>query len=235
MSAEGLVDLPSYQWKRSTSYWHESRQSRNHRSPQFPKHDLIGTRLDSYNPLEPVWKNHLRIADLPWLQDHQIHGDVVFPAAGMICSVIEAAQQTVDAEESGDEILGFELRELSVSKALVIPNNETGAEIYVSLRRRKVGMGSSAGPWYEFSYYSCQEGDVFVEHAAGLLQIQRPKEVTEVDGGREAKEEILTYRRRWDNKRARCEKAVSRSSHFEFCEDQGLSFGKHTCITPPYD
>lgn len=220
-----LVDLPTYQWNHSTSYWHESRQSKNHRSPRFARHDLIGSRLDSYNPLEPVWKNYLRVSELPWLQDHRIHGDIVFPAAGMICSAIEAAKQIADADGSGHDVSGFDLRELSVSEALVIPSNDIGTEVYINLKRRKVGMGSGAGPWFEFSYYSCQEGDVFVEHAAGLLQIQRSKPATEVDGGKERREEILAHQKSWHSKRATCLERVTRSGHYKFCEDQGLCFG----------
>lgn len=112
-----LVDLPSYRWNHPTSYWHETRQSRNHRFPAFARHDLIGSRLDSYNPLEPVWRNHLRVAELPWLRDHRIHGDIVFPAAGMICAAVEAARQTASegsgttaAADDDDEVSGLEMQ-----------------------------------------------------------------------------------------------------------------------------
>src|SRR5690606_30892920 len=113
--------------------------------PAFARHDLIGSLLDSYNPLEPVWKNHLRASELPWLRDHQIHGDIVFPAAGMICAVIEGARQMAETEGSDADVSGFELREISISQALVIPNDDVGAETYLHLKRRKVGMmgGSS--------------------------------------------------------------------------------------------
>lgn len=168
----------------------------------------------------------MRVSELPWLQDHQIHGDIVFPAAGMICSVIEAARQMAKADGSSKNISSFELREISISQALVIPNDDIGAETYLHLKRRKLGMGSSAGPWLEFSFYSAQEGDVFVEHASGLIQTHYTKQVTEVDGGRELEEEILAYRKRWNSKNSICERKVTSSSHYQFCEDQGLIFGK---------
>ncbi|OGM42335.1 hypothetical protein ABOM_007875 [Aspergillus bombycis] len=206
-SAGVLTDLPTYQWNHSTSYWHESRQSRNHRRPQFARHDLIGSRLESYNPIEPVWKNHLRVSDLPWLLDHKIHGDIVFPAAGMICSAVEAARQIAATEGSSADVSGFEFRELSVSKALVIPNNDIGVEVHINLKRRKLG-------------------DTFVEHAAGLLRIQYSNKTTEVDGGREDREEIVAYNERWNSERPLCLTRVPPSSHYNFCEEQGLQFGK---------
>lgn len=221
-----LTDLPTYQWNHSTSYWHESRQSKNHRQPEFPRHDLIGSKLDCYNSIEPVWRNHLRVADLPWLKDHQIHSDIVFPAAGMICSAVEAARQIATTEGSEDTVSGFELRQLSVSKALVIPDDDISIEVNISLKRRKLGLGSDTGTWFEFSYYSCPDGNSFVEHASGLLQIQYSKAATEVDGGREARDEILAYQKHWDYKRPLCVNKVTQSSHYDFCDEQGLHFGK---------
>ncbi|KAJ3497745.1 hypothetical protein NLG97_g1664 [Lecanicillium saksenae] len=220
-----LTGLPSYQWNHSTSYWHESRQSQNHRSPSFAKHDLLGSLIDNYNPLEPVWKNYLRITDLPWLSDHMIEGDVVFPAAGMLCSAIEAARQIAALEGSGD-ISSFELREISISRALVIPDGEFGAEVYVNLKRRKLGMGSGPGAWFEFSYYSCLDKRTFCEHASGLIQVEYAKEVTEIDNGKELEEAIAAYNRHWDLKTAQCVDKVTKSSHYRFCDEQGLHFGK---------
>ncbi|KAH8696648.1 hypothetical protein BGW36DRAFT_428643 [Talaromyces proteolyticus] len=225
-SATLLVDLPSYSWNHSTSYWHETRQSRNHRCPLFPRHDLIGSLIETYNPLEPVWKNHLRVSELPWLQDHRIHGDVVFPAAGMICAVVEASRQFVVLENSSRDVSGFELRELSISQPLLIPNNDMGAETYLHLKPKKLGMGSGVGPWLEFSFYSCQENDVFVEHASGLVQIQHLKKTAEVDGGKELEEETKAYQERWRSTSETCKQKITNRSHYEFCESQGLSFGK---------
>lgn len=193
--------------------------------PQFARHDLIGSLLESYNPTEPVWKNHLRVADLPWLKDHKIHSDIVFPAAGMICSVIEAARQLSASENPNQSISAFELRELSVSRALVIPDTSTGVEVYVNLKRRKLGLGSGAGVWFEFSYYSCQANDAFVEHAAGLLQLHYPATETEVDAGKESRAEIVACNDHWETQRALCTDRVARSSHYKFCDEQGLHFG----------
>lgn len=182
--------------------------------------------LDSHNPLEPTWRNHIRLAELPWLRDHKVNSDVVFPAAGMICSMIEAARQMSEAEDSAFDIIGYELRELSISQALVLSDDENGVEIQVSLKRRKVGMGSGPGFWHECSFYSCQEGDVFIEHAAALIQIQRSKAFSEVDGGREEQEEIMAQHKKLDVNRAVCVEGMPSSSHFRFCDDVGLHFGK---------
>ncbi|KAI5463900.1 hypothetical protein BGZ63DRAFT_453186 [Mariannaea sp. PMI_226] len=225
-----LTDLPSYQWDHATSYWHESRQSRNHRRPQFSRNDLIGSWIDCYNPIEPMWKNYLRVRELPWLQDHKIHGDIVFPAAGMVCSAIEAVRQMATAEGTIENVSGYELRDFSITKALVIPDNESGTEVYIHLKPRKLGIGAGAGvgagSWLEFSYYSCKDGTNFTEHATGLLKVHCVKEVTEVDAGKEAKEEANAYHKRWQSGRVLCTENIPRSSHYSFQDSLGFQFGE---------
>lgn len=221
-----MVNLPSYRWNHSTSYWHESRASRNHRFPQFPKHDLIGQRIDDFNPLEPVWKSHIRIADFPWLQDHVIDGDVVFPAAGMICAAVEAARQLAEAEDPSLEIKGFELRDFSIARPLVISGQDAVVEMLLNLKRRKTGMAGAASVWHEFTLYSFQESEVVVEHACGLIEIQYAKPATEVDNGNELAEETLERQERWKSQRGICSDVVDSTSHYEFWKAQGLAFGK---------
>jgi amidase len=54
-----------------------------------------------FNPqlLSPAWRNILQLSALPWLQDHLLHKDVVFPAAGFIAIVGEAIRQISGAED----------------------------------------------------------------------------------------------------------------------------------------
>ncbi|KAI0453135.1 hypothetical protein F5B21DRAFT_505692 [Xylaria acuta] len=221
-----LVDTPSYCWNHSTSYWHETRASRNHRFPEYPRHDLIGSRIDNYNPLEPVWKNQLRISELPWLQDHQIHGDIILPAAGVICAAVEAARQFAEADNLNRDIVGFELRDFCITRPVVIQDLDTGLETFLHLKKRKLGMGSGAGIWHEFTFYSCQDNGVYAEHACGLIEIQYAKPVSEVDSGKEFAEEVLARQEKWNTKRATCVDLVDSLAHYEFWKSEGLHFGR---------
>lgn len=67
-----LVDLPSYPWNHTRKYWLESRISRNHRLRKTPHHELLGLPVLDWNPLEPRWRNTLRLSELPWIEDHQV-------------------------------------------------------------------------------------------------------------------------------------------------------------------
>ncbi|PFH62335.1 hypothetical protein XA68_14062 [Ophiocordyceps unilateralis] len=222
-----LTDLPSYSWNHSVSYWHETWSSRNRRCPPAPKHDLIGWRLHACNPLEPVWKNYLRTSEMPWLKDHQVHGDVVFPAGGVISAVIEAIRQFEAGQDASREISSFELREFYIPRPLLIPNTELGAETFLHLKRRKSGMGSGAGPWLEFSFYSRQDGDVFVEHAYGLAQAHFAKQPNEVDGGKELREETRAHQRRFRHQSSVCDEPMTSQAHYDFCKSIGLCYGNY--------
>jgi acyl transferase domain-containing protein len=67
-----LLDLPSYPFNRSRTYWHESRLSKNDRLRQHPRHDLLGIPSSDWNPMEPKWRFTIRTSDIPWLSEHQV-------------------------------------------------------------------------------------------------------------------------------------------------------------------
>ncbi|KAI0803650.1 hypothetical protein GGR55DRAFT_691660 [Xylaria sp. FL0064] len=221
-----LVDLPSYSWNHSTSYWHEAQASKNHRFPEYPRHDLFGSRLENYNPLEPVWKNKLRVSELPWLRDHQIHGDIIFPAAGVICAAVEAARQFAEGDTLNRDITGYEIRDFCITRPVVIQDLDSGVETFLHLKKRKLGMSSGAGIWHEFTFYSCQSNGAYAEHACGLIEIQYTKPLSEVDNGKESTEEVLARQEKWNLQKETCVDVIDSLAHYDFWKSEGLEFGR---------
>jgi len=64
--------------------------SREHRLRQHSAHDLLGVRLPGTSNLNPIWRLNINPADLPWIRDHKVQSEIVYPAAGYICMAIEA-------------------------------------------------------------------------------------------------------------------------------------------------
>ncbi|KAL8369933.1 hypothetical protein RB595_000338 [Gaeumannomyces hyphopodioides] len=91
-----LTDLPSYPWDHDRSFWRESRISRNNRLRGPSKPDtapsLLGRRCPDDTDQEPRWRNFLSLKEAPWLRGHSFQGQALFPAAGYIVMVLEAAQ-----------------------------------------------------------------------------------------------------------------------------------------------
>lgn len=68
-----VIGLPPYQWNYTEKYWTESRLSKEVRFREYPRHELLGSRVAGCDRHRPVWRNVLRITDLPWLSDHRVN------------------------------------------------------------------------------------------------------------------------------------------------------------------
>ena len=88
-----LTELPPYCWHHNKLHWQESRRSKAYRFRELPRHDLLGTPTADSIKDEPTWRNYLRPVELPWLTDHCISGQAVFPAAGYVTMVVESLKE----------------------------------------------------------------------------------------------------------------------------------------------
>lgn len=67
-----LTDLPSYRWNHSAGFWVESQISRRIRFRQFPRHQLLGSRVIDDTPSFLMWRNHWRLKEIPWLMELKV-------------------------------------------------------------------------------------------------------------------------------------------------------------------
>ncbi|KAI1145536.1 hypothetical protein F4825DRAFT_473895, partial [Nemania diffusa] len=125
-----LVDLPPYQWNYDKQYWAEPRASAEARSRTHARHDLLGSRVPGLSNTCRVWRNILRHRDVPWLKDHNLGGEAVFPAAGYLSVAIEALRQIHEIDNITFE--GVKMRDIDIRAALVVPEAD-GIEIVTCL------------------------------------------------------------------------------------------------------
>ncbi|KAJ5412660.1 uncharacterized protein N7487_007019 [Penicillium crustosum] len=160
-----LVNLPTYAWNHTKSYWAEPRLSKMYRNRRMPRMDLLGAPDNMACPFEPRWRNYLRTSELPWLLDHKIQGNIVFPAAGYLAMVIEASIQLSKGEE---RIARYILRDVAIQSALVL--NETSVvEVMVSLQKST----QEQEHLYNFHIYSISEENKWIEHCTGFVGTQK--------------------------------------------------------------
>lgn len=169
-----LVDLPQYSWNHTRSYWAEPRLSKMFRNREFPRTDLLGAPDNMACPFEPRWRNYLRVSEMPWLMDHKIQSDIVFPAAGYICIAIEAATQL--ATDIG-EVAAFTLRDISILSALIVPET-IGIEIMTSLRYLGEEKADQLDRRYRFHAYSVSNDNLWTEHCTGVVGVERKHDDT---------------------------------------------------------
>jgi acyl transferase domain-containing protein/NADPH:quinone reductase-like Zn-dependent oxidoreductase len=162
-----LNDLPSYPWNHSTKYWVESRLNASHRHRKHAPRRLLGTLIPGVNPLAPSWRHFLRLSDMPWLRDHMVQSDIVFPGAGSISMAIEGLRQITAS--SGESITRYKLRNIEFINALIIPDTTEGIEVQLSFRQCNANELDHQS-WWEYHLYSIpQSGDSWIHHSKGLI------------------------------------------------------------------
>lgn len=141
-----LTDLPPYPWMHEHKYNAYPRVQKERWHRDAPMKSLLGAPTPTMQEKQRVWRGFIRLDDEPWLRGHTVGDTVVFPAAGMISIVLEAAQQLA---EPGKAIHALRLRDVSVMAALSILEG-VATEIVVTMSR----SGGQAGPWWDFTVSS---------------------------------------------------------------------------------
>ncbi|KAJ5916858.1 polyketide synthase [Penicillium tannophilum] len=154
--------LPPYPFNHTQSYWNEGRLSKRRRFRVMARHDLLGTQILDWNPAISQWRNKIRLNEAPWLRDHKVDGQIVFPGAGMVVMAIEAFRQV---HPSG--VTGIHLKDVDFSRALTFGDNST--EIETSFLLYKTGSTPSESNWFQFRLFSV-DGEVQAECCSGFIR-----------------------------------------------------------------
>ncbi|KAF7556654.1 hypothetical protein G7Z17_g1229 [Cylindrodendrum hubeiense] len=165
--AKVLPDLPTYHWNHDQNHGMvETRLTNEWRFKKFSRHELLGSRVASSTDTEPLWRGILMLDHVPWIRDHNIKGDVIFPCAGYVAMVGEAARQMYLTSPSDGQYQGFAIRNLVVDTAMVLPKSK-GTEIVTSLKRARL-TDSLDSHWWEF-VVSSHNGTSWSKHCAGQV------------------------------------------------------------------
>ncbi|KAK8091418.1 polyketide synthase [Apiospora hydei] len=188
-SANMLTDLPPYPFNHTKQYWSESRLGRNFRCPSAGRHELLGRPLiDDMGPQAPkVWRNWIRISESPWLLDHKVDGEVLYPAAGMVAMAIEASRQ-VSGSDDRSALKALRMKDVSFHLACRIPDDsKSGVEAYFSLAPPRSSRLANRSGWREFQFLSREEdSSEWREHCRGFVQLEYDSAPTAVDNGLDA-------------------------------------------------
>ena len=220
-----LVDLPPYPWNHSGSYWAEPRISTVFRNRKFPRTDLLGALDKNSNPLAPRWRNHLRTSEIPWVNDHKVQSNVIYPAAGYVVMAIEAAFQRA-TERSVTSITGYRLREISIGSALIIPEPSGEVEILVTFTPHSESLRSPSDIWDEFCVFSVTDDNSWTEHCRGLISVITPqKGANVIDGHVRMAAEKRSYRNVMVEAEEKCVKDVDVKEFYTHLSNIGLEYG----------
>jgi SAM-dependent methyltransferase len=159
--ANVLSDLPPYPWDHTVSHWYESRLSRDWRFRSVGHHALLGQQIPEGTSLDPCWRVVLDLEDEPWLYDHKVRDDVVFPFAGYVAMAGEAIRQITGIE------LGYSVRHVVAHTALVLTESKP-VEVVTTLRRHKL-TDSTDSDFYHF-VISSYSGSAWINNCEGRVR-----------------------------------------------------------------
>lgn len=214
-----LVDMPPYAWNRNNKYWSEPQVSKNYRFRKHPRTDLLGAILPQANTLEPHYRNVLKLNEIPWVEDHKVQGTILYPAAGMMIMAIEASAQQADATK---DIEGYELRDVLIGKAIVIPVDDSGTETMLSLRPWRSGSRDLTSAWNEFRLFS-RQGETWELNCTGLVRPKYKSSQNEIFAN-EDKAINNDFRKWFDEIEVECRKSVDIEQHYQNVADIGYNF-----------
>lgn len=228
-----LVDLPPYPFNHSATqeYWVESRRSHSWRFRQYGRHDLLGSAVPDWNPEQPQWRNHLRVAELPWLKDHRVTGSIVLPGVSYLIMAIEGTRQLYLSKD--ETLIGFNLRDISISRALQISEDDD-TEVMLSMRHLPESGMSDSSNWWEWKVTSFSPHDEsWLEHCRGQISAETSNSshvaTGIIDNGREAREKEKMFSLLRQETTAAClgssGKSIDLGRQYADLERVGLEFG----------
>lgn len=214
-----LVDIPPFPWNRQNKYWSESQVSKNYRFRKHPRTDLLGNRIPEMNSIEPTWRNILKLNEVPWIEHHKVQGTILYPAAGMMVMAIEAAAQVADVTR---EILGYELRDVIIGKAIVIPADDSGTETMLALRPWRQGSRSLSSAWDEFRVFS-RQNESWELNCSGLVRVKYGKDRSNIFADEDAAAKAR-YVEKYHQIAEDCTRTVTADAHYDHLATIGLNF-----------
>ena len=218
-----LVDLPPYTWTHSTSYWAASVTKHGDGTDSPSRNDILGVKATDSTCLEPRWRNIVRPSEVPWVNDHVVQSNILYPAAGFLAMAIEAENQC--RIKKNDNARGYNLREITIGRALIIPQSANRVETMISLRAYSESLRVSSDIWDEFCVSSSVDGSPWTENCRGLISVQKVTGTTEVDGGRQKREESDRFRHMISDFETKCVTKMDTQEMYKALDGLGLSFG----------
>ncbi|KAF5853676.1 hypothetical protein GGP41_006479 [Bipolaris sorokiniana] len=165
-TAKVLTDMPTYPWYHGKAHISQNRITQAWRYPKFPHHELLGSLILENNEDQPSFRNLLQLENAPWIRDHNIDGDVVFPGAAYVTMAGEACRRQ-SLSDQDHKFLGFSVKNMVIGAALILEENSP-VEIVTSLRRWRITDHLESNGW-EFTISSFS-GTTWTKHCSGSVE-----------------------------------------------------------------
>ncbi|ATY65339.1 Beta-ketoacyl synthase [Cordyceps militaris] len=222
-----LTELPTYAWNHARGFWHESLADKFARFPVAARTDLLGVPEELQDKSAPRWKNYLRNAENPWMEQHKITGTTLYPGAGMLIMALEAATQM--AQATARKVHGFTFSDVSFERGLVVTDDDD-ATVHTRLSLVPIKDAASAGQ-FNFTVSSTTNGVAWTQHCHGSIAIEYDDEFnkrSDIDDDKSANS-LLWTRQTQDYDAIRQDETatdVEIDDFYEHLESKGMEYGE---------
>ncbi|KAL5354342.1 hypothetical protein ACLOAV_000431 [Pseudogymnoascus australis] len=214
-----LRDLPTYHWNHTTTFWTESRLSREHRQRKHSHHDLLGSRVVTSPDSQPSWRILLNTESLPWLKDHVVDNFIVFPAAGYMTMAIQAMRQLDQDRRPDLKPKGYRMKNISFKKTLTLPKDYKSVETIMTFQC------SDSNKFSTFTVASMSDQGKWQEHCDGSISAVFEPDLDEVEQDREAEFGRKSQAARLKSAREACTKIISHEDLYSQMAATGNQYG----------
>ena len=207
-----LWDIPTYAWEHKR-YWAETRPVSEYHNRKH-RHSLLGALVPGSVENYPRWRNYLRQKELPWLSDHAINGNVIFPAAGYLSMAIEAV---VRINNDVTDIGMISLRNVVVKAALILDESDVGTEVILEMWPSTTSAKSKSDTWYEFAIFSYNEHKRSTEHCCGLISTET---------GQSTSLRLRSNHDSFETLQGKSDERIQHEVYYHHLHEMGLQYGK---------
>ncbi|KAF2725987.1 KR-domain-containing protein [Polychaeton citri CBS 116435] len=182
-----LTDLPSYQWNKNASYVHRSRIAVQKMYPGHTYSPLLGWKMPSEGS-EHTFRQVFTLDEMPWIRDHKVTGDILFPFSGFLSLAVDAFR-VVNGIAS--ILSNVQVRELHVKRGLKIDEDQR-VDISTKLRPAETGTGTFSSNVWAFEVMTWTESTGWTTHVYGRIEAGT-NEIAKIDSpSRIAAEKFLS-------------------------------------------
>ncbi|KAK2053251.1 hypothetical protein LY76DRAFT_668243 [Colletotrichum caudatum] len=167
-----LADLPSYEWDKKARFIHRSPVSvgKFHSGHTFTP--LLGWKMAS-SGRDHVFRQVFTLDELPWVRDHKVVGDVLFPFTGFLSLAVDAFRSitttTTTTTTTGHAATSFSISEMHIERGLHI-KEEQRVDICTKLRPVETGTGPLSSSTWAFEVMTWSEQTSWVTHVHGRIE-----------------------------------------------------------------
>ncbi|KAI8633019.1 hypothetical protein F5Y19DRAFT_490219 [Xylariaceae sp. FL1651] len=218
-----LVDCPSYPFNHNSTYWDESRLSKDWRLRQHSHGYLLGRRAHDWNPLQPRWRNWVCKEIAPWLGDHVISDTTICPGSGILAMAIEAATQFKKSKSR--QIPFLVLKNVQFIAPIIVGDTlQDATETVVELRpvQTAIERETSKSEIRIFSYRDSNWTECFYARVETQYHEIAASDLNVAD---EAYWEDRQIRENVKCAMESCTVPVEARCFYEFCEEHGFRYG----------